>query len=66
METISEPNRRVVPAAAAALGVVGFAVGATASEPLVRTFKQVDYARLMGSRPQTLYGIADSPIGLSP
>lgn len=32
---------------------------------LVRTFKQVDYARLMGSRPQTLYGIADSPIGLA-
>ena len=32
---------------------------------LVRTFKQVDYAKLMGSRPQTLYGIADSPIGLA-
>jgi hypothetical protein len=32
---------------------------------LVRTFNQVDYARLMGSRPQTLYGIADSPIGLA-
>lgn len=32
---------------------------------LVRTFKQVDYARLMGTRPQTLYGIADSPIGLA-
>ncbi|HEX8568264.1 MAG TPA: epoxide hydrolase [Pyrinomonadaceae bacterium] len=32
---------------------------------LVRTFKQVDYARLMGSRPQTLYGISDSPIGLA-
>jgi pimeloyl-ACP methyl ester carboxylesterase len=32
---------------------------------LVRTFKQVDYARLMGSRPQTLYGIADSPVGLA-
>jgi pimeloyl-ACP methyl ester carboxylesterase len=32
---------------------------------LVRTFKQVDYARLMASRPQTLYGIADSPIGLA-
>ena len=26
-----------------------------AYEQLVRTFKQVDYARLMGSRPQTLY-----------
>ena len=32
---------------------------------LERTFKQVDYARLMASRPQTLYGIADSPIGLA-
>ena len=32
---------------------------------LARTFKQVDYAKLMGSRPQTLYGIADSPIGLA-
>jgi pimeloyl-ACP methyl ester carboxylesterase len=32
---------------------------------LVRTFKQVDYARLMGTRPQTLYGIADSPVGLA-
>jgi pimeloyl-ACP methyl ester carboxylesterase len=32
---------------------------------LERTFKQVDYARLMGSRPQTLYGIADSPVGLA-
>ena len=36
-----------------------------AYEALVRTFKQVDYARLMGSRPQTLYGIADSPVGLA-
>src|SRR5918998_1663703 len=32
---------------------------------LARTFKQVDYAKLMGSRPQTLYGIADSPVGLA-
>ena len=32
---------------------------------LVRTFKQVDYARYMASRPQTLYGIADSPVGLA-
>src|SRR4051794_19176829 len=38
---------------------------ARAYAQLVRTFKQVDYARLMGSRPQTLYGIADSPIGLA-
>src|SRR3954453_9135721 len=36
-----------------------------AYEQLVRTFKQVDYAREMGSRPQTLYGIADSPVGLA-
>ena len=36
-----------------------------AYEQLVETFKQVDYARLMGSRPQTLYGIADSPVGLA-
>jgi epoxide hydrolase-like protein len=34
-----------------------------AYEQLVRTFKQVDYARYMASRPQTLYGIADSPVG---
>ena len=32
---------------------------------LERTFKQVDYAKLMASRPQTLYGIADSPVGLA-
>lgn len=36
-----------------------------AYKQLERTFKQVDYARLMGSRPQTLYGVADSPIGLA-
>ena len=36
-----------------------------AYEQLVRTFKQVDYAKLMASRPQTLYGIADSPVGLA-
>jgi pimeloyl-ACP methyl ester carboxylesterase len=36
-----------------------------AYEQLVRTFKQVDYARLMASRPQTLYSIADSPVGLA-
>ena len=36
-----------------------------AYKQLERTFKQVDYARLMGSRPQTLYGIADSPVGLA-
>ena len=36
-----------------------------AYEQLVRTFKQVDYARIMGSRPQTLYGLADSPVFLA-
>jgi pimeloyl-ACP methyl ester carboxylesterase len=36
-----------------------------AYEQLVRTFKQVDYARYMAARPQTLYGIADSPVGLA-
>jgi pimeloyl-ACP methyl ester carboxylesterase len=36
-----------------------------AYEQLITTFKQVDYARFMGSRPQTLYGIADSPVGLA-
>jgi pimeloyl-ACP methyl ester carboxylesterase len=36
-----------------------------AYDQLVRTFKQVDYARLMASRPQTLYGIDDSPVGLA-
>ena len=36
-----------------------------AYEQLASTFKQVDYARIMGSRPQTLYGIADSPVGLA-
>jgi pimeloyl-ACP methyl ester carboxylesterase len=32
---------------------------------LERTFKQVEYAKYMAARPQTLYGIADSPIGLA-
>ena len=36
-----------------------------AYDQLVRTFTQVDYARFMASRPQTLYGIADSPVGLA-
>ena len=36
-----------------------------AFDQLVRTFTQVDYARFMASRPQTLYGIADSPVGLA-
>jgi pimeloyl-ACP methyl ester carboxylesterase len=34
-------------------------------EHLLTTYKQVDYARIMGSRPQTLYAIADSPVGLA-
>jgi pimeloyl-ACP methyl ester carboxylesterase len=36
-----------------------------AYEQLIRTFEQVDYAKFMASRPQTLYGIADSPVGLA-
>jgi pimeloyl-ACP methyl ester carboxylesterase len=32
---------------------------------LERTFKQVSYASYMAARPQTLYGIADSPVGLA-
>ena len=36
-----------------------------AYQQLVRTFKQVDYARYMAARPQTLSGIADSPVGLA-
>ena len=36
-----------------------------AYEQLLRTFKQVEYAVMMAARPQTLYGIADSPVGLA-
>jgi pimeloyl-ACP methyl ester carboxylesterase len=36
-----------------------------AYEQLLRTFKQVQYAVYMAARPQTLYGIADSPVGLA-
>ena len=36
-----------------------------AYEQLEKTFKQVAYARIMGTRPQTLYGIADLPVGLA-
>jgi pimeloyl-ACP methyl ester carboxylesterase len=36
-----------------------------AYEQLERTFKQVEYALYMAARPQTLYGIADSPVGLA-
>ena len=36
-----------------------------AYEQLIRTYKQVEYARMMAARPQTLYGIADSPVGLA-
>jgi hypothetical protein len=36
-----------------------------AYDQLIRTYGQVEYARFMGSRPQTLYGIADSPVGLA-
>jgi len=34
-------------------------------EQLLRTYKQVEYANYMAARPQTLYGIADSPVGLA-
>src|SRR4051794_3698376 len=36
-----------------------------ACEQLARTYKQVEYAMYMAARPQTLYGIADSPVGLA-
>ena len=36
-----------------------------AYEQLIRTFGQVEYAKYMAARPQTLYGIADSPVGLA-
>jgi pimeloyl-ACP methyl ester carboxylesterase len=36
-----------------------------AYEQLIRTYKQVEYALMMAARPQTLYGIADSPVGLA-
>ena len=36
-----------------------------AYEQLIRTYTQVEYARMMATRPQTLYGIADSPVGLA-
>ncbi len=36
-----------------------------AYEQLERTFKQVDYAKYMAARPQTLYGLGDSPVGLA-
>jgi pimeloyl-ACP methyl ester carboxylesterase len=32
---------------------------------LLRTYGQVQYASYMAARPQTLYGIADSPVGLA-
>jgi pimeloyl-ACP methyl ester carboxylesterase len=34
-------------------------------EQLLRTYKQVEYSSYMAARPQTLYGIADSPVGLA-
>jgi pimeloyl-ACP methyl ester carboxylesterase len=36
-----------------------------AYDALIRTYGQVEYARMMAARPQTLYGIADSPVGLA-
>jgi pimeloyl-ACP methyl ester carboxylesterase len=36
-----------------------------AYEQLIRTYAQVEYARMMAARPQTLYAIADSPVDLA-
>jgi pimeloyl-ACP methyl ester carboxylesterase len=36
-----------------------------AYQQLLRTYTQVEYAKMMAARPQTLYGIADSPVGLA-
>jgi nucleoside-diphosphate-sugar epimerase len=36
-----------------------------AYEQLIKTYAQVEYARIMAARPQTLYGIGDSPVGLA-
>jgi pimeloyl-ACP methyl ester carboxylesterase len=36
-----------------------------AYEGLIRTYGQVEYAMMMAARPQTVYGIADSPVGLA-
>jgi pimeloyl-ACP methyl ester carboxylesterase len=36
-----------------------------AYDALIRTYGQVEYAKMMAARPQTLYGIADSPVGLA-
>src|SRR5215471_12882599 len=53
-------------AAADAPAPDGLSAGeARAYEHLVFSYKQVAYAKLMGTRPQTLYGIADSPVGLA-
>jgi hypothetical protein len=50
------PGRR-----AAAAGPLGR--GAARLRAARATFKQVEYAQYMAARPQTLYGIADSPVG---
>src|SRR5262249_61950906 len=36
-----------------------------AYEQRIRTYGQVEYALFMAARPQALYGIADSPVGLA-
>ena len=36
-----------------------------AYDGLIRTYGEVEYAKMMAARPQTLYGIADSPVGLA-
>ena len=36
-----------------------------ACDQLARTYRQVTYAKMMADRPQTLYGLADSPVALA-
>ena len=62
----------VVPADVNAAALAGEPVPAGLSDEeqrayrqLIRTFGQVEYARYMAARPQTLYGIVDSPVGLA-
>jgi hypothetical protein len=59
----AEIDKAIQIGAAAPAGLTGDETRAYGQ--LALTFKEVDYARLMGSRPQTLYGIDDSPVGLA-
>jgi pimeloyl-ACP methyl ester carboxylesterase len=57
-----------IDAAAAALAPAPEGLSAEerrAYDGLVFSYKQVAYAKFMATRPQTLYGIADSPVGLA-